>query len=107
MFEFIPKKNTKILEDIMDDLVGGKTVVHKNGTLARQLGRYAKPLREKDRKILHLSYDYGNDESIAYLKINNGIRPNIVNKHWNSKKGKPAWVFRDTLLPKLPKKPFP
>ena len=104
MFEFIPKKNTKIMEDIMDELIEGKTVVHKNGKLARQLGRYAKPLREKDKKILHLSYDYANDESIAYLKVNNSLRPNIVDKYW--KHGKPAWIFRDTLLPRLPKKPF-
>jgi len=102
MFEFIPKKNTKIMEDIMDELIGGGTFVHKNGKRARELGRYAKPLR--DRNILHLSYDYANDESIAYLKINNNIRPNIVSKYW--KHGKPSWVFRDTLLPRLPKKPF-
>lgn len=100
MFEFIPDENDEILEEIMDDLVGGIPLVHKNGPLARKLGSYTKQLREKQRPIMHLSYDYGIKESIAYLKINNKIKPNSVKKY--HKKGKPVWLFHDTLLPKSP-----
>lgn len=100
MFEFVPKRNLPEMESIMDNLIAGKTLTYKNGRMARQFGIYAKPLRSKQRKILHLSYDSFSGESIAYLKINNNIRPNIVSKY--RKKGRPVYIFRDTLIPKKP-----
>ena len=98
MFEFAPKRNIPEMESMMDDLVMGKTLTYRNGKKARLFGIYAKPLRNKKNSILHLSYDSLSGESIAYLKINNHIRPNIVSKY--TKKGKPMYIFRDTLLPK-------
>ena len=99
MFEFVPPRRDRKMDEIMDRLINGETLIYSDGKTARNLGRYAKPLRSREQKILHLSSDRSSGECIAYLKLNNKKYPGFVTKY--QKKGKTAYRFKDTLLPKL------
>lgn len=99
MFEFIPPRKDEKLNEMMERLVNGETLIYNNGKTARNLGRYAKELRNKDHNILHLSSDRGSGESIAYLKLNNKKYPGFVTKY--RKRGKPTYRFKDILPPKI------
>ena len=99
MFEFIPPRRDEKLNEMIDRLITGETLIYDNGKTARNLGKYAKVLRDKKNPLLHLSYDRGSSECIAYLKLNNKINPGFITKY--QKKGKPVYRFKDTLLPKI------
>jgi hypothetical protein len=99
MFEFTPPRRDEKLNEMMDRLISGETLIYDNGKTARNLGKYAKVLRNKKNPLLHLSYDRGSGECIAYLKLNNKINPGSITKY--RKRGKPVYRFKDTLLPKI------
>ena len=44
MFEFVPPRRDKQMDEIMDRLINGETLIYSDGKTARNLGRYAKPL---------------------------------------------------------------
>ena len=94
MFEFTMKNKFADVEEMMDDLISNPMIIIKNKQKARKLGQIAKPLR--DEKILHISPDKVLNESVAFLKCNNVIKPNSVVKH----KGKHIKYEFDSLLHK-------
>ena len=99
MFEFIPPRRDEKLNEMIERLVNGETLIYNNGKISRNLGKFAKKLRDKKNPLLHLSYDRGSGECIAYLKLNNKIHPGSITKY--RKRGKPVYHFKDILLPKI------
>lgn len=99
MFEFIPPKRDEKLNGMMDRLINGETLIYSDGNTARDLGKYAKVLRNKKNPLLHLSYDRGSGECIAYLKLNNRVYPGIITRF--QKKGKPSFRLKNEILEKI------
>ena len=99
MFEFVPPRRDEKLNEMIDRLINGETLIFNNGKTSRNLGRYAKTLRNKKTNILHLSSDRNSAECIAYLKLNNKKYPGAVRKF--RKKRKPSYRFKSEIFEKL------
>lgn len=95
MYTFKMKPSLPDIEKMMDDLINKPLIKIDDKNNAKKLGKYAKPLRE--RKVLTIAQDKRLNETIAYLKCNNVIRPGSVTK----KKGrKIEYIFDDLLIPR-------
>ncbi len=97
VYKFSIKKNLPNIERLMDNLISEPYVLIKDNKQARNLGRYARPLRKK--KILLISGDIKLKESVAVLKINNYTKKGSVKKKVD--RNKINYLFEDTLLRKL------
>lgn len=95
MYTLKLKNSLQDMEKMMDDLINKPLIRINDKNNAKRLGRYAKPLRE--RKVLTIAKDKRLNETIAYLKCNNVLRPGSVRK----KKGrKIEYIFDDLLIPR-------
>jgi hypothetical protein len=87
MYEFIlsASKRAKEIEILFDELISSPYITLKDSKTASKLGKYCKELRKDDRKILHISSDCILGENIAFLKVNNYVKPGVVTKKRNRK----------------------
>ena len=94
MYTFKMKTKYNDVEDMLDRMMSKPLILIKEPGKARKLGQIAKPLR--DARILHISPDDKLGESVAFLKVNNVIKPKSVKK----KKGKRIeYKFDNMLIP--------
>ena len=98
MYEFIIPRSKKSLdiEEVFDRLITQPFCVI-DGKTASRLGKYAKDLRKKDQKILHISTDPILNENIAILKVNNYVKPGSVSKKTGKKRI--VYEFQDLFFP--------
>ena len=94
MYTFSMKAKYKDVEKLLDELMDNPYLIIKDKQKATRLGQIAKELR--DKKVLHISQDPKLKETIAILKVNNAIRPDVVCK---KKSKKIKYIFEDLLLP--------
>ena len=84
------------IEKIFDELINKPFIVLPDTSYNKKLGVYGSELRKMG--LLHVSTDFLSNEPVAYLKINNYIKPGSIVK----KSGKRVeYIFENLFIPNI------